>query len=375
MSWDRIIGQGRVKELLRRVLSSGTIAHAHLFWGNEGVGKDAMAIEFARALNCLVNQVDACGECASCKKFDQLQHPNLSLIFALPVGKSEQSGDDPIKGLTEEQVSAIQEEMKLKAENPYHRISVPRANFIKINSVRHVRRDASLSAFEGGKRVFIISNAEEMNAEASNSLLKTLEEPSSDSVFILTSSQKEQLLPTILSRCQLVQFDPLQESEIRDALVARHNVQLEQASLVARLSNGSYTAAVEMLAVDMVAQRREAVQFLRLVLSHQKIALADEIERIASAGDRSAVERWAKLLGVWLRDALILREQGESGLLNLDQLADLKSFNQKFPAARLDQALEHVEASIALVGKNGYLPLILTGLAIDLKSCLLSKTS
>jgi hypothetical protein len=61
--------------------------------------------------------------------------------------------------------------------------------------------------------------------------------------------------------------------------------------------------------------------------------------------------------------------------LNLDQLADLKSFNQKFPAARLDQALEHVEASIALVGKNGYLPLILTGLAIDLKSCLLSKTS
>jgi DNA polymerase-3 subunit delta' len=194
-------------------------------------------------------------------------------------------------------------------------------------------------------------------------------------VFILTSSQKEQLLPTILSRCQLVQFDPLQESEIRDALVARHNVQLEQASLVARLSNGSYTAAVEMLAVDMVAQRREAVQFLRLVLSHQKIALADEIERIASAGDRSAVERWAKLLGVWLRDALILREQSESGLLNLDQLADLKSFNQKFPAARLDQALEHVEASIALVGKNGYLPLILTGLAIDLKSCLLSKTS
>jgi len=367
MAWDRIIGQRRVKELLRRVLSSGSVAHAHLFWGGEGVGKDAMAIEFGRALNCQVSQVDPCGTCASCRKVDMLQHPNISLIVALPVGKNEQSGDDPVTVLSEDQISAIQEQLKLKAENPYHRIAVPKANFIKINSVRNLRREASLSSFEGGKRVFIITNAEEMNAEASNSLLKTLEEPSSDSVLILTTAQKERLLPTILSRCQLVQFDPLSEEELQEALVTRNGVESEQAALVARLADGSYTAALEMLSVDMVAQRQEAVHFLRLVLGSQKIPLALEVERIAALGDRNAVERWMKLLGVWLRDAMVLREQGEAGLLNRDQLKDLTSFNQKFPHAVLSRALERVDTSIALVGKNGYLPLVITSLAIDLK--------
>lgn len=373
MGWDRVIGQQRVKDLLRRVISSGSIAHAHLFWGAEGVGKDAMAIEFARALNCQSNHLDPCGECVSCRKIDLLQHPNVSLIVALPVGKNEQPGDDPVKGLTEEQLEAVQEQMRLKAENPYHRVEIPKANFIKINSVRHLRRDASLSAFEGGKRVFIISHAEEMNPEASNSLLKTLEEPSSDSIFILTTAHKEQLLPTILSRCQLVQFDPLGEEALRDVLIAQHALGGEQAALIARLAHGSYTHALDLMAADVVAQRQEAVQFLRLVLGAQRIPLAAEIERITSLGDRSTVERWMKLLSVWLRDALVLREQGEQGLLNLDQLKDLRSFNQKFPAARLGQALEAVEASIALVGKNGYLPLIMTGLAIDLRRCLASS--
>jgi hypothetical protein len=129
-----------------------------------------------------------------------------------------------------------------------------------------------------------------------------------------------------------------------------------------------------MLSADVVAQRQEAVQFLRLVLGSHKIPLALDIERIAALGDRSMVERWLKLLAVWLRDAMVLREEGENGLLNLDQLKDLKSFNQKFPHAQLPNALESVEASIALVGKNGYLPLIVTALAIDLKRDLASQT-
>jgi len=374
MGWNRVIGQQRVKDLLRRTLANKRVAHAYLFFGGEGVGKDAAAIAFARALNCAVNPVDSCGQCASCKKIETLQHPNLKLIFPLPVGKSEKSGDDPIEVLSQEQIVAVQEQLRFKAENPYHRIAVPRANYIKINSVRDLRRDAAMSAFEGGKKVFLISNAETMNAEASNSLLKTLEEPSSDCVFILTASQKEQLLETIISRCQLIQFDPLTELEIREALTTRQHVEAEQAALVARLARGSYSSALELLSVDMVAQRQEAIQFLRLVLGSQKIPLAMDIERIGSSGDRSAVERWLKLLQVWLRDALVLREHGEEGLLNVDHTKELKSFNQKFPRADLLTALESVEQSIALVGKNVYLPLILTSLAIDLNRSLSSPS-
>jgi DNA polymerase-3 subunit delta' len=370
MGWDRVIGQGRVKDLLRRILASKRIAHAYLFFGGEGVGKDAAAIEFARALNCQKDTVDPCGECGSCRKFDLLQHPNLKLVFPLPIGRSEKSGDDPVEVLSEDQVSAVQEQLRQKAQNPYHRISVPRANYIKINSVRDLRRDAALSSFEGGKKVFLISNAETMNAEASNSLLKTLEEPSSDSVFVLTASQKEQLLETILSRCQLIQFDPLGEEEVKASLISREHVESEQASLIARLARGSYSAALDMLSVDMIAERQEVVHFLRLVLGTLRAPLATDVERIASLGDRAAVERWLKMLEVWLRDALVLREHGEGGLLNVDHTKELKSFTEKFPRADLLAALDTVERSVALVGKNVYLPLVLTSLAIDLRRSL-----
>ena len=370
MGWDRVIGQSRVKELLRRILAGKRIAHAYLFFGGEGIGKDAAAIEFARALNCQQDSVDPCGQCGSCRRIDVLQHPNLKLIFPLPIGRNEKSGDDPVEVLSEDQVSAVQEQLRLKAQNPYHRISVPKANYIKINSVRDLRRDAALSTFEGGKKVFLISKAETMNAEASNSLLKTLEEPSSDSLFVLTASQKEQLLETIVSRCQLIQFDLLHEEEIREALISREQLEPEQASLVARLARGSYGAALEMLSVNMVGQRQEVVQFLRLVLGSLKAPLAADIERIGSLGDRAAVERWLKMLEVWLRDALVLREHGEGGLLNVDHTKELKSFTEKFPRADLLAALDTVERSVALVGKNVYLPLVLTSLAIDLRRSL-----
>lgn len=366
MSWDTVIGQQRVKELLQRAITGRKVAHAYLFYGAEGVGKDAMAMEFARVLNCEKKQSTACGECRSCRKATQLQHPNIRLIVSLPVGKSEKSGDDPIRVLSEDQVASVQEQLRLKAQDSYYRVAIPKANFIKVNSVRFVRREAAMSSFEGGTNVFIISEAEAMNVEASNSLLKTLEEPSSDSVFILTTSRRQQLLPTILSRCQLVQFDPLSEEEIRGALVSRRQVESEQAALVARLANGSYTAAVEMLSADMVGEREGVVLFLRLVVGGQRVALAKEIERIGSAGDRSVVVRWLKMLQAWLRDALLLRDLGEEGMVAADPTAELNSFVSKFPHADLPEALECVERSIALIDKNVYLPLVLTGLSIDL---------
>jgi len=372
MGWDRVIGQERVKELLRRTIAGRKIAHAFLFTGGEGVGKEAMAIEFARVLTCAAQGSDACGSCASCRKADVLQHPNIRLIVPLPVGKAEKAGDDPLKGLTEDQITAVQEQFAQKAQNPYHRITIPKANFIKVNSIRDIRREAALSVVEGGKRVFIVTPADAMNAEASNSLLKTLEEPPSDSVFVLVTSQKEQLLQTILSRCQQVQFDPLGEEDIRRALVERYSVEGDQASLIARLANGSFTAALELLSSDLRAERQGVVQFLRIVLSGQRVALASAIENIIKGGDRVATTRWLRMLHVWLRDALVLREHGEDGVLNVDHSTDLKSFVAKFPRADLVAAMESVERSIALVDKNVYLPLVLTGLAIDLRRSLSS---
>jgi len=124
-----------------------------------------------------------------------------------------------------------------------------------------MKRESSMSRSEGGKKIFILFNAELMNNEASNSLLKVLEEPLPDTVILLTTSAKESLLPTILSRCQTVQCDFLLEEDIFTALQERDSVENGQSRLAARLANGSYGLARLLTSADMAAQREEVVDF------------------------------------------------------------------------------------------------------------------
>ena len=211
MSWSSIIGQERVKILLKRTIQNDQIAHAYLFYGTEGVGKDALAIEFAKTLICTKNGTESCDTCNNCQRMNSFQHPNIKLVFALPAGKNEKNGDDPINVLTEVQVAELREQIQIKAKDRYKRIEIEKANFIKINSVRDIKREAAMSTTEDGKKIFIIFNADMMNAEASNSLLKTLEEPLQGTILLLTTSAKDQLLPTIISRCQLIKCDLLSD--------------------------------------------------------------------------------------------------------------------------------------------------------------------
>jgi DNA polymerase-3 subunit delta' len=365
--WNQIIGQERIKKLLRTAIERGRVAHAYLFHGEEGVGMDAMAIEFARVLNCHKGGVDACGLCPSCKLFDNLQHPNLRLIFALPRGKSERSDGSPLDALTDAEVKAIQGQVRQKAVNPYHQIQVPKANEIRINSIRELRREASLSAFAEGWKVFLLLEADRMNDEASNALLKTLEEPTPKTVVILTTSKRERLLPTILSRCQAVRFDSLSNEEIRDALVARHSAHQEDAELVAVLANGSFTQALDLLGTDIRESRDAVVEFVRNALGNRPTKLFEQVEELVAKFDRAGMERWLSLMLVWFRDAAQLREGKQTGIVNIDQLKSLQSFVVNFPAVDHSKAISSVERAIALAGKNVYLPLVLANLAYQLK--------
>lgn len=237
--WPRVIGQRRVKGTLLAARRSGRLPHAYLFYGGEGVGKDAAALELARVLRCERGEDEACGVCPSCLRVSTMQHPDVRLIIALPRGAQEKDDDGPLAKLTEAEVRVVQEQLALKGADPYHRIQIPKANVIKVNSVREIRRESSMSTSDSRTRVFIISGADAMNDASANTLLKTLEEPPGDTMFILTTSRREALLPTILSRCQLVRFDPLTEEEITSALVGRGHMDAARAALLARLAGGA----------------------------------------------------------------------------------------------------------------------------------------
>jgi len=297
---------------------------------------------------------------------DSFQHPNIKLVFALPVGKNETNGDDPISVLTEAQVAEVRGQIQAKAKDPYKHIEIAKANFIKINSVRDIKREAAMSRREDGKKIIIIFNVEMMNNEASNSLLKTLEEPLPGTILLLTTSAKDQLLPTIVSRCQLIKCDVLSEAEIEAALVARDSIDKSNARLIAQLANGSYNKARRLSLQNMAEERKDVVEFMRLVLGKRKTALIDAIDELASSTDRPGIERWLKLLQSWLRDALLIQQQAHPPILE-DEKQSIENFVRNFQQANLVAAIQSVEKAIAHLDKNVYLHLLLTMLAIDLQ--------
>lgn len=363
--WPAVLGQTRVKRLLVAALEARRIPHAYLFTGSEGVGKDAMALELARVLNCQRGGVEACGECSSCRRVATLQHPDIQLIVPLPVGKGEQSEDSPTARLTPDELRSVQEELRLKAENPYRRVAIPRASIIKINSIRAIRRESAMSTFDGRKRVFIISQADRMGEEAANTLLKTLEEPPTDCLIILTSSRADALLPTIRSRCQAIRFDSLTEEDLRRGLAEREGVDPETASLVARLANGSYTKALELIEGGALEERKAVVMFVRHALGASPVQLSKDVEALAEGKDRERVERFLMLLMMWCRDALVMSHGG--AIINVDQRDDLERFLRRFPRADLTGAIADVERAISLVRRNGYIKLVLYQLSVFLK--------
>jgi len=373
MSWASVYGQEHAKSLLMRAIRNRQLAHAYLFWGIEGSGKDALAFALARAVNCESGGPELCLECTSCRISDPLRHPNIHFVCPLPQGKNEKAGDDPVGVLSSEELETVKEQLRLKGANPYHTIQIERAQFIKLNSIRSLKRESALTEYGSGRNVFIISNADAMNEEASNALLKTLEEPPGKSLIILTSSWKERLRETIVSRCQMIHLEPLPESEIRRYLVEREDAKEANAELIAVLSEGSISAARGLLRHDILGMRSGAIGFLRLALTNRRGALMHAIEETVVSGGKPGVEQFLRVLHQWLRDALILRDRGPEGIHDVGDRADLERFTQRFPEADLIGALNRVDRAIALVGKNVYLSLLLTNLAIELRADLTAQ--
>jgi len=299
-----------------------------------------------------------------------LQDPDVKIVFALPVGKGEKNDDSPTARLTESEIASIREQIALKAGNPYHQMTVPRATVIKINSIRDIRRELALSREAGTLKIVVIMNAEDLGDEAANTLLKILEEPSPRTLFILTTSHRETLVPTILSRCQHVPFSPLTEQEIREALIARKDATGEQATLISRLANGSYTRAVALASEDITAMRQDVLSFVRNALGKSTVEVMATVEQLSGKRDRDLVVQFLTLLQIWFRDALVISLDRE--VINGDQIEDLKRFRANLPEADLPSVIANIEEAISLVRRNVYIQLVLLNLIVQLRRTILS---
>lgn len=350
MKWKSVIGQDTVQEILQRCIVQGRIPQAVLLSGNDGFGTMALAIEFARTVNCSQPVVEGqsiapCGTCQSCTQARSMQHPNISIVSALPTGKLE--GADELR---KEWIEGLYDLARELGQNGYAPTRMDNANEIRIVQIRELNRQLSLSMTQRGRRVAIIANAEDMNVSTANAFLKTLEEPHGDTTIIMTTSRRDRLLQTIISRCQVITVPALDEATITDALMQRGNHDRSEAQIAASLSQGDFIVAEAFLSEDVRSIRDGAVDLLRTALRGKEMrpALTAAVHEVTGTRDRARCVAVCNALLLWLRDAYALVAGGSSArILNADQQEPLERFASSFAAADFNAAYQSLERAVS----------------------------
>ncbi len=248
MRFSEIIGHKKLKSQLIRSIESGQVAHAQLFLGPEGSPNMALALAYIAFLNCRNRSLeDSCGECDSCRKIDRLIHPDLH--FAFPVCATKKvSGKDVVSAsfLNEWRNFLIQDSYNnATGWNNYFGGENKQLNISKEES-RQIIKNLSLKAFDGQYKVMLIWLPEYMNASSANAILKILEEPPENTLFLLVSNDEKRLISTILSRTQIIQISPFSDDEINTMLVEQHFIEKEKARQIAHLVDGNINKALSL---------------------------------------------------------------------------------------------------------------------------------
>ena len=246
MFFKDVIGQEEAKQRLIREAKEGKIAHARLFCGPEGIGKLPLAIAYARYLSCNnPGEKDACGICPSCVKFNKLAHPDLHFVFPVIKKKSKDTVSDDF----------ITEWRELLSQTPYFNLNIWLEEMGAENQQAHIYvkesdeiiRKLSLKSSQGGYKIMIIWLPEKMNVECSNKLLKLLEEPPSQTIFLLVSEEPDMLLTTIQSRTQRFALYGIEEKYITERLQSQYGLQEKDAISIGHRSEGNFLKTLESI--------------------------------------------------------------------------------------------------------------------------------
>ena len=258
MLFSQIIGQDEVKQRLRVAVREGRVPHAQLFAGMSGIGKLQLALAYAQYLNCPHRtDEDSCGVCPTCLQYQHLQHPDLHFIFPLP------GAGDQCDAYLEPWREMILNRRYFDLDDWYEEIGAEnKQGIIPQSEAQEIIRKLSLKAYGNGYKVVIIWQPEKMNTVAANKLLKLLEEPPKETVFLLVSDTPEQLLSTILSRVQTIRV-PRLEANVIAAGLEKEGLETSKAKDIARIANGSYLNARKK-AEALETEQQELADFIAL---------------------------------------------------------------------------------------------------------------
>jgi DNA polymerase-3 subunit delta' len=366
---EKIPGQQRVKKILENFLSSGNIPHAFLFTGIEGIGKHLTAIKFAQALIAAKKENNLDKKIIA---IEQLAEPYLKFVFPLPRGKNETDSDRPTEKLNSDDLESVREQTVTKIQNPYHKIFIPKANFIKINSIRDVKKFLSIDYKEIGYRFVLISDAHLMNEEAQNALLKSLEEPPADVIFVLSTSNISKLRSTIISRCWRINFDPLNVDEIFYVLKTYFDINEVTAKEVSPFAMGSVQTAINLIDMDIHNIKDKTISLLRYSFGRKFNSAFEELNSILSDQRSLAFPILINMIISWLNDLQRHRLHFENYYYS-NHIDTLEKFNNKFPNVGLNELTLILEKLSSLQINNINPSILSSNLIFELSSVVQQK--
>ena len=308
MSWD-LIGHGWAADLLAEHIAKQQLRHAYLITGPQGIGRRTLSLRLAQAVNCLRPPAPGqpCQACSSCRQIERMQHPDLSIVH-----------------------------------------SEPPSIEIKIDQIRMLQRTLALSPYQANYRVALLLDFEEARENAANALLKTLEEPASRVILVLTAESIERLPPTIVSRCEHLRLRPVPVEQLSQSLQSQHHIDPDVARKLAHISAGRPGYAIQL---EQDKQRLD--QRITWLDDHYRLLGENRVERFAYAETAAKdKESLRALLPIWAslwRDVALQATGASVPLTNIDRQAEITTLAEHFGlhvAMSVIELLEHTNELI-----------------------------
>jgi len=324
-NWN-LLGHEWAVELLRGHLANKRIRHAYLITGPQGVGRRTLALRLAQAINCSQPPQTGipCGICRSCRLIENMQHPDLSIVQAEKVGGN-----------------------------------------LKVDQIRELHHALSLTPYENQYRVALLLRFEEANPSAANALLKTLEEPPSQVVMILTAQDSESLLPTIASRCEMIRLRPLSLAALTEGLQTQFGVPTDEAQNLTHISGGRPGYALWLYQNPKILdQRRVWLDDLQKMLADNRVARFAYAENLAK--DKTDLENIIQVWTSFWRDVMLVIAGSTTPLTNLDLKSEIQTLASKLDLSTAKEMVNLLERSQTLLNRNVNTRLTLDVMMLDL---------
>ena len=323
-----MLGHEWAVEMLIQQITHDSVRHAYLFSGPPGIGRRTLALRLAQALDCPqpLAPGEPCGSCRTCRQIERMQYPDLAIIQAEKEGGT-----------------------------------------LKVEQIRAIRQSLVLTPYQGSHRVALFLRFQEANANAANALLKTLEEAPAYAVLVLTADTPEQLLPTIVSRCEVLRLRPLPVEEV-EGYLQEHGADPGDARLLAHISGGRPGYALHLMqdkeALDFRTQRLEEMQELLQSNRRKRFAYAEKLTDRKNAARAQLRETMLLWLSFW-RDVLLCCSGAQTPLANIDRLAEIESLAGRFSLAETHRLVAAAEGAIDQLERNVNPRLLVEVLLLD----------